>query len=453
MINAQLRATSQLYVAYMLVAMSRTLAMFTLGVWVYRVTGTASHVAALQLCWVLPGALLAPLAGAIADRYDTRVVLGLSSSARAIVYLLIAAGLLSGHLTVWTAMALAVIFSVLAAPQSSAELVAIWSIFPAKAQIKAASGMYVAQSTAVAVASMLGGILVTRASEWIALASAAILLVISGAAYRWLPITSSEAAPVRPPPMSAPGRCWTSALPSRLASLMIFIAYLQFAAGSVRTLLVPIGLELVGGGGLGRALAAGSAVAIVSGSVAMWASGWVPPITIWVIGSAVIFSSLALIGLPESPLWLLLCYCAMSSAVPWCAAAEQALWGLNAPPDARGQAYGFRQLVARISLPLGSACAGALADLLGAALPASERPATYMGASVAALAIGGVGVVMTSVLWLRVGSWRDGSEQGAGLGNHRSRTVSGTSAVAGPANLRACAHGRDTPRSETERSD
>jgi hypothetical protein len=45
---------------------------FTLGVWLYQPTGTASNFAFVAICTVLPQILLSPLAGVLIDRYNCR---------------------------------------------------------------------------------------------------------------------------------------------------------------------------------------------------------------------------------------------------------------------------------------------------------------------------------------------------------------------------------------------
>ena len=48
---------------------------FALGVWVYRETGSATGFALTLLFNMLPKAVLAPLAGVLADRYERRTIM------------------------------------------------------------------------------------------------------------------------------------------------------------------------------------------------------------------------------------------------------------------------------------------------------------------------------------------------------------------------------------------
>jgi hypothetical protein len=54
---------------------------FALGLWVYERTGSVTQFALISLFAVLPGIILSPLAGALADRWDRRWVMLLTDSA------------------------------------------------------------------------------------------------------------------------------------------------------------------------------------------------------------------------------------------------------------------------------------------------------------------------------------------------------------------------------------
>lgn len=64
---------------------------FALGIYVYRLTGLSSWTGLLMLFGFLPGLLLSPLAGILADRYDRRLLMmsgdGLSITGLAIIFL------------------------------------------------------------------------------------------------------------------------------------------------------------------------------------------------------------------------------------------------------------------------------------------------------------------------------------------------------------------------------
>ena len=76
---------------------------FGLGVWIYDQTGQATPFALTVLFGSLPYVLLAPLAGALADRWNRRLIMIVTDTGSALLTLLIAAMLFlaPGGLQVW----------------------------------------------------------------------------------------------------------------------------------------------------------------------------------------------------------------------------------------------------------------------------------------------------------------------------------------------------------------
>ena len=70
-----MRYLSLLLVGALVNSVGSGLTAFGLGVFAYNTYGTASAVALVQLCAFAPIVLLAPLAGALADRFDRRLMM------------------------------------------------------------------------------------------------------------------------------------------------------------------------------------------------------------------------------------------------------------------------------------------------------------------------------------------------------------------------------------------
>ena len=82
-------------------AIGSGLTSFGLGVYAYKVTGNVSAMAVITLFAFLPGLLLNPIAGVLADRYDRRLlmILGDSLSAIGLIYILVC--MLKGGAAIW----------------------------------------------------------------------------------------------------------------------------------------------------------------------------------------------------------------------------------------------------------------------------------------------------------------------------------------------------------------
>ncbi|WP_433273622.1 MFS transporter [Actinosynnema sp. CS-041913] len=74
---------------------------FVLGVWVYLGTGSVTQFVLIQFCAVVPGILLAPYAGAVADRYDRKKVMLVADSGAGIVTVLLLVAVSADALAVW----------------------------------------------------------------------------------------------------------------------------------------------------------------------------------------------------------------------------------------------------------------------------------------------------------------------------------------------------------------
>lgn len=74
---------------------------FALGVWVYQTTGSATQFSLIYFCTELPVILVAPIAGAIADRWDKRKVMIISDAGAGLSTVVMAILLAFGKLEIW----------------------------------------------------------------------------------------------------------------------------------------------------------------------------------------------------------------------------------------------------------------------------------------------------------------------------------------------------------------
>lgn len=74
---------------------------FALAVWIYDQTGQATPFAMTALFSVLPRILLSPIAGAVSDRWNRKMIMLVSDSLAGLVTLATAVLLLTGHMEVW----------------------------------------------------------------------------------------------------------------------------------------------------------------------------------------------------------------------------------------------------------------------------------------------------------------------------------------------------------------
>ncbi|MEV0679063.1 MFS transporter [Actinosynnema sp. NPDC050436] len=100
---------------------------FVLGVWVYLGTGSVTQFVLIQFCAVLPGILLAPYAGAFADRYDRKKIMLCADSAAGLVTVFLLVAVSTDSLAVWQVY----LASALTATLNTFHIIAYQALVPA----------------------------------------------------------------------------------------------------------------------------------------------------------------------------------------------------------------------------------------------------------------------------------------------------------------------------------
>lgn len=96
-----LRVFLILWLGQFISGLGSSLSVFALGVWILQTTGSTTQFAVTSLTYVLPFALLAPVAGTLVDRWDRRWVMVGADSGQALVTVLLAGLLFTDRLAVW----------------------------------------------------------------------------------------------------------------------------------------------------------------------------------------------------------------------------------------------------------------------------------------------------------------------------------------------------------------
>ncbi|MBN2001946.1 MAG: amino acid adenylation domain-containing protein [Anaerolineae bacterium] len=133
---------------------------FALGVWVFQKTGEVSDLGFIWFFVGLPGILFAPLAGAVADRWDRRWVMLLSDMMAGLGTLTLAWLLWSGTLQIWHIYVVTAINSIANTFQEPAYVAGITQLVP-KQYLGNANGIVeLAHSAGTLLAPLFGGMLV-----------------------------------------------------------------------------------------------------------------------------------------------------------------------------------------------------------------------------------------------------------------------------------------------------
>lgn len=361
------------------------LARFALSIWVLQRTGSMSAFSLVLLAYHLPPALIAPLAGALADRWDRRpaMLTGLAGSCVCSVILALLA--LQGVLAPWSALLLITLascfaaFHVLAFESMIVVLVPPETLNRANGLVQFGHGL--AQLTAPVSAGfmlpVLGLEVIYAIHAITSLLAMAMLLVVH------VPRSRPEAAHgdtarslLRDASMG-----WRHVRAHRgLVALLLLSGFTQLGSGMVEVLFTPLVLSFASPRTLGIVVSMGG-IGLVLGSLVV--STWRGPVRLihGVLGFTLVQGLILLVAVarPSPVLAIIGCFGFLFS-LPFLLTYSQTIWQSVVPLDIQGRVFALRMMVNRLAFcaaaPLGGwlgdhvfeplmAADGALASTLG----------------------------------------------------------------------------------------
>lgn len=389
---------------------------FTLGVWLYQQTGSASNFALVALCTALPQMLISPLAGVWVDRYNRRRLMALADSGAAICTLIIAALFFSGAIQVWQIYLVTLLSSACSALQAPAYSALVATAVP-KDQLARANGMIqLGQGFADILAPGLAGVLL------LAVGVPGVLLIDLATYLVGISTLLISRVPAMPPAAAQtvawPKGFWIEAraglrvlfTEKELATLLSFQALFSFLWSIFAVLVVPMVLGFASPEQLGFALTVAGAGLLV-GSLVL--SAWGGPrqrlrgLLVFELISALAF---VLMGLRPEILLVASAAFFAHFTLAFVSSLNDALWQVQTPVEVQGRVFSLKQAATKAATLLAYITAGALADRVvdpllrkGGALEGSLGPVVGVGPGrgIAAMFIL-IGIVKAlAAIWLR----------------------------------------------------
>lgn len=339
---------------------------FALGVWVYQRSGSVTQFALISLFATLPGIALSPLAGALVDRWDRRWAMMASDSGAALATLAIAALIYFDALETWLLYLALAVSSTFGAIQWPAFTAASTVLVPKDDLTRAAGLRNFAQSGAMLMAPMLGGVLL------VAIGIHGVILVDVGTFFfavgTLLLVRIPRAA------ASAEGESsgslghdavvgWTY-MRSRvgLFGLLIVGTVSNLALGLVQVLAPPMALAFASASATGVAMTV-AAAGMVAGSVLMgvWRG---PRLKINGVLGAMVACGLCIMvaGLRPSIVLFTVAGFLFFFGYAISGACGMAIWQMKVPADLQGRVFAVLRMFGWSTLPLAYLLAGPLAD-------------------------------------------------------------------------------------------
>ncbi len=365
-----MRAFTIIWIGQVISLLGTAMTNFGLTIWAYEETGQATTLALIGFFFVTPLVVLSPVAGAIVDRSNRRLMMMLSDLAAGLTTIVQLLLLVTGNLEIWHLYITAAIAGTFQTFQWPAFSAAITMMLP-KEQYGRANGLLeLANSASGIFAPVLAGALLSL----IGLGGIMVIDIISFAfaigALLFVSIPQPERTEAG---RTGEGSLWQESAygfrhifqrPSLLALQLVFTIGNIFSTVGF-TLMAPMILARTGNNEMifGSVQSAGAIGGVVGGLVM---SAWGGPkrrvhgvLTGWFL-----FGLLGgtLLGLGQAlPVWVVASFLAMFFA-PIINASNQAIWQAKVEPDVQGRVFAVRRMIAWAISPLSRLVAGPLAD-------------------------------------------------------------------------------------------
>jgi MFS family permease len=379
---------------------------FALTIWAYQETGSATALALVAFFSYFPTVLISPLAGALVDRWNRKLVMMLSDLAAGLSTIVVLILYSTGQLEIWHLYVTGAFAGVFGAFQFPAFSAAMSLMVPKEHYTRANGLVSLAESATTIVAPVLAGILLT------VLGISAILIIdivtfvfaVLAVAVVFIPEPAESEAG-----REGRGSLWRESIygfqyiwarKSLLGIQLTFtLSNFFFAIGVV--LIAPMILARTGN----NELALGTVQSFLGvGGVAGAAllSTWGGPRRRIhnVLGGFILSSILGqtVMGIGQTlPVWAFAAFCSMF-VLPFINGGNQSIWQAKVAPDVQGRVFATRRLIAQIAGPLGMLLAGPLADrVFEPAMQAGGRWAATFGWLVGTGPGAGMGLILVIV--------------------------------------------------------
>jgi DHA3 family macrolide efflux protein-like MFS transporter len=343
---------------------------FSLTIWAFQKTGSATVLGVVELSFLLPFLIISPIAGAMVDRYNRKLMMMVSDlgavTATAGILILNA----TDNLQIWHLYVASVLYGLSSTFQWPAYMAAISTMVP-KEQYSRANGMMSLIDSGPGVFSpMLAGVLLPM----IGLSGILIIDIVTF----FLAISALLVVHVPQPAPTEEGQAGKGNLLKEavygfkyifarrsLFSLLLVILCLNLVHGFSGSLLAPMILLRTNNNSaaLGSVESAFTLGGVAGGLIVTAWGGFKKRIRGMLVGwSMFAFFGLILFGLGRSLLIWIPMVCLASMTFPLTQSASNAIWQAKVAPDVQGRVFSARRLIAWLVDPIMPVIAGALAD-------------------------------------------------------------------------------------------
>jgi len=350
---------------------------FGMTLWMYQQTESATAMGLMQVAFITPFLLLSPIAGAMVDRYNRKLMMMLSDLGAVLSTTVIFILYTTGKLDFWHLYVAAVINGLGSTFQWPAYSAAISTMVPKKQYSRANGMMSLVEAGPGVLAPMLAGAILALTLQG-PFDSFGLIMLIDLVTF-FFAIGALLVVHIPQPEKTiegakSEGTLWQEGIygfhyiferPSLLGLQMIFFFGNLF--GSIGfTILAPMILARTDQNSLifGSIQTAGAIGGIAGGIIMSAWGGFKRRVNGVIFGWVLSGVSFACLGIvTDLPLWIVF-MALFSITIPLINTSNQALWQAKVAPDIQGRVFSARRLIAWFTQPIAPIIAGTLADFV-----------------------------------------------------------------------------------------
>lgn len=410
---AGFRAFLIMWAGQLLSLVGSGLTRFAMGVWVYEATGSVTQFALIAVSTRVPGLLLSPVAGALADRWDRRWTMLGANVGPALTTAGLAALLWIDGLAVWHVYVFAGFAGLFEAFHWPAYVASSTLLVPRRHLGRIGGMMQIGQALATTLAPAPAGVLLAT----VGLTG----VIVADFTTFFLAVCTLFLVRIPKPRASADGREGEGSLWRRtlhgwhfirrrpgLLGLLLHFASVNLVLGVAVVLVTPMVLSFTTAAVLGVVLTTANSGFLV-GALAMSAHGGPRRKIHGILGAGLFMAvGIGLAGFRADPYLIAGALFVAFFGVPIVNGSSQALWQSKVPPDVQGRVFGMRRMIATATAPVGFLAAGPLADRVFEPLLQPDGALASTAGRILGVGEGrGIGLlfVLLAVLLLLVSAW------------------------------------------------
>lgn len=343
---------------------------FALGIWIFEETGSSTLFALNILAFTLPTLLVSPLAGALVDRWDRRIVMILSDTGAGLSTLAVWILYITGNLQVWHIYAATVFNAAFTTFQWPAYSAATTLLVPKK-HLGRASGMVqigdaissLLSPTIAGFLYILSGLKGVLLIDFITFIFAVTTL---GFVHFPSPKKSEQLTAGKKSSLFEEAAFGWKYITARkgLFGLLIFFASLNFLGVMISPLIVPLLLGMTGADTMGVMFSL-VGLGMLAGTLTMSAWGGPKRRIVGIILPSILQSfGIIMMGLRPSLILIGVSGFIFMFFNPILNGSSQALWQSKVAPDIQGRVFAVRRMIAMAIQPLGLLVVGPLSDYI-----------------------------------------------------------------------------------------